>query len=165
MNQYNYAKDKRTDYAYKRDFDRGTRFQTIAADALAQELAQEGLDVRYILLKDKDFQTKEGNWSYKPDAVMWIDEEDFGLEIKVAVNGFTEAVDFKEAQIKALIDPFYRGMILYATSQEFAFFQADWIKDNYEVSISQKFGGKPCYIVPSADLNWRYWTHKPTFKL
>lgn len=162
-NQYNYAKDNRTDQQYQSYFSAGTHNEIPAMEQLRiDRFIQTGQQLRYTHHEDKQFQTEDGSWEYQADYTVYYDGKVIPTEVKVQMTSLKETIDLKAGQIDRLIP--IKGVVLYATKDRYSLTYAKQIKQLGQLIRSTRFKDKLVYQVNVNDLVWEYWVHKPDFK-
>lgn len=163
MNQYEYAKDNRTDDKYQSDFGNGTYNQELAIQQLIiDRYIEYGIRLKCIQNPDKAFQKEKGYWQYNPDYIVIHNEIEIPTEVKVQMTSLKDDLDLKVSQIDRLIQ--LRGAILYATKTKYCLIYAQVIKDIGKIVESARFGNKKVYQVSTKELDWNYWIHYPEFR-
>jgi len=161
MSKYSYAKDTRTDSKYKSDFYNGTHNEKLAIEQFLIDLHLKGRPLyQYKKNLDKEFQTENGNWDYKPDYIIYTERE-VPIEVKVQMTNLKDTIDLKCYQTYNLKNN--RGFFLYCLDTHYAIIKPDKVMQ-YEAVISERFNGKKIFQVNTKDIQWIAWLHKPNFK-
>ena len=142
---YNEARDNRTDEEYKKMVEDGISKQSYVLDKLGNKLG-----ITYVMVRDEKF-SYDGPDEYKPDAIVWFNDNIFAYPADIKYSHKTPQIDLKKWQIDKLIN--LNGIIIYSTALEYSITKATVIKDKGFI-VNRGFLNKEAYRVNWNDLIW-----------
>jgi len=123
MNNYNYAKDNRTDSQYQKYVENGIENQKRILKKLNKEFG-----LIYTTVKSSEHFTKVFTGNYEPDALIGNLETGnaFFVEVK-ASKSMPDFIDIKKSQIDMMEE--IKAKVIYATEEKVLFIDAQTIRE------------------------------------
>ena len=157
MNQYEYARDKRTDAEYEHQFRSGTHNQDIILDAyIAEKVHCFGEDWNWEDNPDKAF-TKGSFGPYRPDCYLIHNSIKIPCEVKVQLAPLRKFVYVKDYQVDRLVS--IGGVVFYSTPTKYFIMTAELWQTMEHVDTSPL--QTPAYRIPVNEIQWKNWLYPP----